>query len=303
MKILVAGASGALGRPLITRLRDAGHEVWGLANRVESLETIEAHGGHPIKANALDRSGLFAVLEQIRPDVVIDQLTSLPASPFDLPNRLAADRQLRLEGGGNLFDAAQAWKVKRYIQQSCGFYLDGNDTLATETSPLRIHAPGNIGESARMYAALEKRVLTATGMEGIALRYGFFYGPGTWYWPDGAFSTHMKNGDVALMGAGSSVFSFIHVDDAAQATIAALTAPVGLYNVVDDQPTRFCDWLPAYARWAKAPPPASLPLQDALRLAGEEGVYYQNSLTGACNRKAKENLNLSPRPQPWFPEN
>ena len=150
MKILVAGASGALGRPLITRLHEAGHDVWGLASRRASLDAITAPGAHAINGNAMDYSGIFTILEQLRPDVVIDQLTSLPASPFDLANRLAADRHLRLEGGGNLFAAAQDCQGTRYIQQSWGFYLDTNGPLATEESPLRTHAPGDIGESARM---------------------------------------------------------------------------------------------------------------------------------------------------------
>ncbi|GBQ88175.1 nucleoside-diphosphate-sugar epimerase [Gluconacetobacter johannae DSM 13595] len=300
MKVLVAGASGALGRPLIARLRNAGHEVWGLAHRPESLKVVEMLGAHPVKGNALDRSGIFTLLEQIRPEAVIDQLTSLPASPFDLPKRLPADRKLRLEGGGHLFEAARTWKVQRYIQQSCGFYLDGEGELATEASPLRIGAPGTIGESARMYAALEKRVLNAPSIEGVGLRYGFFYGPGTWYWPDGAFSTHLSQGEISLIGAGSSTFSFIHVDDAAQATVAALTAPTGLYNVVDGQPTKMSEWLPAYANWIGAGVPSDLDEQEALRLMGEESVYYQNSLTGACNRKALEVLGFNPQGLPWL---
>ena len=300
MKVFVAGASGAVGRPLITRLKDAGHAVWGLAHRPGSLRAIEQLGASPVAGNALERESIFALIEHIRPDVVIDQLTSLPASPFDLPQRLPADRKLRLEGGRNLFEAAQAFHVKRYIQQLSGFYLDGGHGLATEFSPLRTSAPGTIGDSARMYAALENRVLSATSLEGVGLRYGFFYGPGTWYWPDGAFSHHLAQGDVSLIGKGSSTFSFIHVEDAAQATVAALTAPVGLYNVVDDQPTRLSEWLPAYANWLGLDALPSLGEQEALHLLGEESVYYQNILTGACNQKARQILGISLRKLPWL---
>ncbi|MCE2575255.1 NAD(P)-dependent oxidoreductase [Komagataeibacter sp. FNDCR2] len=300
MKVLVAGASGALGRPLITRLQDAGHEVWGLAHRPDSLEAIERLGACPVKADALDRAGIFTLVEQIRPEVVIDQLTSLPASPFDLSARIPADCRLRLEGGSHLFDAARTWHVRRYIQQLSGFYLDGGEELATEASPLRVNAPGTIGESARMYAALEKRVMSAPMMEGIGLRYGFFYGPGTWYWPDGAFSRHLEQGEVSLIGAGRSIFSFIHVDDAARATVAALTAPTGIYNIVDSQPTKISEWLPAYADWIGANVPSNLGEQEALRLIGEESIYYQNSLTGACNRKALNMLGFHPQRLPWL---
>lgn len=300
MKVFLAGASGALGRPLIRRLRDAGHEVWGLAHRPESLKTIESLGAQPVKGDALSRVDMFEIIERIRPDVVIDQLTSLPASPFDLAQRLPVDRRLRLEGGGHLFEAARTLKVQRYVQQLSGFYLDGGDGLATEASPLRINAPGTIGESARMYAALEKRVLSAQDIEGIGLRYGFFYGPGTWYWPDGAFSRHLLQGEVSLIGKGSSTLSFIHVEDAAQATVAALTAPTGIYNVVDNQPTRMSDWLPAYANWIGAASPPSLDEQEALQLLGEESIYFQNNLTGACNQKALRVLGLIPQRPAWL---
>ena len=299
MKVFVAGASGALGRPLITRLREAGHDVWGLAHRPESLKAVEQLGAHSVRGNALDRDSIFACVEQIRPDVVIDQLTSLPASPFDLPERLPADRTLRLEGGGNLFDAAQAGGVQRYIQQLSGFYLDGGDGLAAEASPLRVTAPGTIGESARMYAKLEERIAGAHMMKTVGLRYGFFYGPGTWYWLAGAFSRHVAQGEVPLIGAGRSVFSFIHVDDAAQATVAALTAPSGVYTIVDNQPTSFSEWLPAYADWIGSGAVPHRGEADALRLMGEEAVYYQNSLSGACNRKAVQELGLCPQPLPW----
>lgn len=300
MKIFVAGASGALGRPLITQLREAGHEVWGMAHRPESLNALEQLGAHGVKGDALDREAMFRLIEQIRPEAVIDQLTSLPLSPFDLPQRLPADRKLRLEGGGHLLAAAQANGVQRYVQQSCGFYLDGEGKLATETSPLKINAPGTIRDSAHMYMALEKRVLGATSMEGVALRYGFFYGPGTWYWPDGAFSQHVARGEVSLLGEGRGVFSFIHVEDAAQATVAALTAPAGVYNVVDSAPTKISEWLPAYAKWVQAAPPPYLNMREALEMLGEEGVYYQNELSGASNRKAIEVLGLRPRRLAWL---
>ncbi|AOX19387.1 NAD-dependent epimerase/dehydratase family protein [Kozakia baliensis] len=302
MKIFVAGASGALGRPLLTRLREAGHQVWGMAHRSESLAAIQTLGAEPVQGNALDRASIFAIVERIRPDIVIDQLTALPASPFDLPKKLPADRKLRLEGGGNLFTAAQTYSVQRYIQQSSGFYLDAPVGLADEVSPLKVTAPGQIGESARMYAALEKRVLNASTLQGTVLRYGFFYGPGTWYWQDGAFSTHLKNGEVSILGPGNAVFSFIHVEDAADATVAALTAADGVYNVVDDQPTRVSQWLPAYARWIGASAPPQLSEQEALRLFGEEAVYYHNSLQGAENRKATHNLALRARRLPWMSE-
>lgn len=299
MKILVAGGSGALGLPLIGLLRQAGYDVWGMAHSARGQAALSALGGGVVQGNALDRSAIFAMMERLRPDCVVDQLTSLPTSPFDLPHRLPADRVLRLQGGGNLFDAARACGVARYIQQSCGFYLDGAGGLADDTAALKTTAPGHIGESARMYAALEKRLMSSPDIQGTALRYGFFYGPRTWYWPDGAFTTHMRQAEVPLIGAGASAFSFIHVEDAARATLSALSAPQGVYNVVDDQPVPVHTWLPGYARWVGAPAPRQMDVPHARASLGEETVYYQNALDGACNHKARAVLGLAPRRQPW----
>ncbi|PAL23464.1 NAD-dependent epimerase/dehydratase family protein [Acetobacter syzygii] len=301
MKILVAGASGALGHPLLVQLLQAGHQVWGMAQRAQSLKNIKNLGATPVQGNALDRTGVFAMMAQLRPDCVVDQLTSLPASPLDLPQCLPADRVLRLQGGGHLFDAAVACGVGRYIQQSCGFYLNGNGGLAGEEAPLAIAAPGHIGESARMYAALEKRVMGTPTLQGTVLRYGFFYGPRTWYWPDGAFTDLMRQRTMPLIGGGEGVFSFIHVDDAARATVSALAAPGGVYNVVDDQSVALRLWLPAYARWVGAPAPPSVAVQVALEQGGEESVYYQTRLSGATNGKARRILGLEPCRQPWMP--
>jgi 2-alkyl-3-oxoalkanoate reductase len=302
MKVFVAGASGALGRPLVRRLLRDGHTVSGMARRPDSLAVLRKLGVEAVEGNALDRAAIHDIMGRVRPDVVIDQLTSLPESPFDLAGRLPADRHLRIEGGGNLFDAAQAHDVQRYIQQSSGFYLDAAEGLADETSLLQTGAPGTIGESARMYDELEKRVMSTPEMVGVALRYGFFYGPGTWYWPDGAFTAHLEKEEVAVIGAGNAVFSFVHVDDAASATAAALNAPGGVYNVVDDQPTTVSCWLPAFAKWVGAPAPSHLDAEKARSLFGEESVYYHNCLDGADNRKAVTTLDLRPRKLPWLTE-
>ncbi|QDH16507.1 NAD-dependent epimerase/dehydratase family protein [Swingsia samuiensis] len=299
MKIFVAGASGALGRPLMVQLLKAGHDVWGMAQRPESLSFIAELGACAVKGNVLDRTNIMSIMEDIRPDVVIDQLTSLPSSPFELAERLPADKKLRLEGGGNLHAAAHACGVKRYIQQSSGFYLNAeNGGLADESSTFKMDAPGHIGESSRMYAALEKRVLESP-MEGVALRYGFFYGPRTWYSLNGAFSQHFRNVEVPLIGRGSSILSFVHVEDAVSATIAALQAPAGIYNIVDDHPVQMCEWLSFYAHWSGAAQPVFMEESEATRLMGIESVYYYNNLDGASPQKAKKQLAFAPRVQPW----
>ncbi|WP_438382402.1 NAD(P)-dependent oxidoreductase [Asaia sp. BMEF1] len=302
MRVFVAGASGALGRPLMRRLVASGYETYGLANKPESAEYIESLGGKPVIGNALDRESVFDALSRSRPHYVIDQLTSLPSDPSEMPDRLPFDRKLRLEGGGNLFAATQAHGVRRYIQQSSGFYLNGEGQLATEHSDLRTQAPGHIGQSSRMYAELERRVLTSASLETVALRYGFFYGPGTWYWNEGPFSDRVRDGQCPIFGKGHGTFSFIHVEDAADATIAALSAPAGVYNIVDDQPVKAAAFLSAFARWLEGPPPQSIDASQTIEKYGAEALYYHNELSGSSNLKAKELLSLKTRVNPWYYE-
>lgn len=302
MRVFVAGASGALGRPLVRRLVESGYETYGLASKPESAKYIAKLGATPVIGNALDRMSVFDALSESRPDYVIDQLTSLPSDPSEMPDRLPFDRKLRLEGGENLFAAAQAHGVRRYVQQSSGFYLDGESQLAKEHSALRVQAPGHIGQSARMYAELERRALSSASLEAVALRYGFFYGPGTWYWNEGPLSERIRDGQCPIFGAGRGSFSFIHVEDAADATIAALSAPAGIYNIVDDQPVAAATFFAAFASWLGGPPPQLVDTAQALERYGEEALYYHNELSGSSNRKAKELLSLKTRISPWYPE-
>ena len=170
---------------------------------------------------------------------------------------------------------------------------------ADESAGMAVDASPGVAAHARSYAELESRVLTAGGVDGVALRYGFFYGPGTWYRPDGAAADRVRRREMAILGDGSAVWSFVHVDDAVAATVSALTAEPGVYNVVDDDPLPVVRWLPDFARWVGAPEPPRVSLADALATAGEEAVYYHMSLTGASNRRAKEKLRFTPRPLVW----
>jgi nucleoside-diphosphate-sugar epimerase len=137
-------------------------------------------------------------------------------------------------------------------------------------------------------------------MEGVALRYGFFYGPNTWFNPDGASADQVRKQDVPIIGRGEGVWSWIHIDDAAGATVAALTAPAGIYNVVDSDPSPAAIWLPAFARFVGAPPPPHVTEEQALATAGEDAIYYQTRLRGASNKKARETLNFKPRRLEWL---
>jgi 2-alkyl-3-oxoalkanoate reductase len=299
MKVFVAGATGAIGKPLIERLTKAGHEVTGMTRSTEEADRLRQLGADSVEVDAFDRGAVWSAIERVKPEIVIDELTSLPKSPADLGKALPRDIKLRIEGGGNLFAAADALGVQRYIQLSSGFYLAANHALADESALMRVDAPGGIGASASMYAELERRVLGSPRMSGCALRYGFFYGPGTWYWTDGAVARQVKNAEVPIVGGGTAVWSFVHVDDAAAATVAALNADPGVYNVVDDDPLPVNRWLPAFARWIGAPEPDTVSDNNAATSVGAEGVYSHTQLTGASNAKAKAVLGFEPRPLAW----
>ena len=137
-------------------------------------------------------------------------------------------------------------------------------------------------------------------MEGVVLRYGFFYGPNTWYHPKGAAAEQARRQEIPIIGQGEGVWSWIHIEDAALATVAALTAPAGVYNVVDDDPSPVSLWLPAFARWVGAPPPPQITEQDALQTVGADAVYYGTKLRGASNEKAKRLFDFRPRRLQWL---
>ncbi len=200
-------------------------------------------------------------------------------------------------GGGR---AARACGARRYIQQSSGFFLQPGRGLADESEGLAVEASPRVAAHARTYAELESRVLNAEGIEGVALRYGFFYGPGTWYNPDGAAADQARKQELAIIGAGEGVWSWVHIEEAAVATVAALTAPPGVYHVVDDDPSPVSRWLPAFARWVGAPPPSHVTEQEGRERGGADAVYYGTKLRGASNAKAKKALSFAPRRLEWL---
>jgi nucleoside-diphosphate-sugar epimerase len=301
MKIFVAGATGAVGLPLVRALCTLGHQVTGMTRAGRGVDRLRELGAQPSFADAFDRTAVRAAIEAASPDVVIDQLTWLPADPADIMKSLPNDTRLRRDGGGNLISAAAAVGVARYVIQSRGFYLDAPEgQLADETAKLRYGAPGPVGDAARAMGECEEQILAKPSLNGVVLRYGFFYGPGTWYRPDGAYADQMRNRERPIIGEGNAVWSFVHIDDAVAATVAALAAEPGVYNVVDDDPMTVAELLPAFARWVDAPEPARVSLEDGLKSAGEEAVYYNTRLTGASNARAKAKLGFRPRPLLWM---
>lgn len=300
MKIFVAGATGTIGLPLVRALCTLGHEVTGMTRAGTGANRLRELGAQVSHVDAFDRQAVRAAIEAAAPDVVIDQLTWLPANPAEIIKSLPHDTRLKREGSGNLLAAAEELGVSRLIVQSRGFFLDAPaGQLADETAGFRHNAPGEVGVSAWATGAHDEKVISSPTLEGVVLRYGFFYGPTTWYRPDGAIADQLRNHESVIIGEGNGVWSFVHLDDAVAATVAALTAPPGIYNVVDDDPLPVAEWLPAFAKWANAPQPQRMSVEDALKAIGEEAVFYHTRLTGASNSRAKKELGFSPRPLLW----
>src|SRR5262249_46671503 len=243
MRGFVAGASGAIGRPLIAQLVRRGHEVTGMTRSEAGARGLADLGAAVARVSAFDAAAVEDALRDARAEVVIDELTSLPKDPSRMAETDAENHKLRLEGGGNLHRAARARGVRRYIQQTSGFFLEAGDGLADESAGLAFDASPRIAAHARTFAELERRVLNAGEMEGAALRYGFFYGPGTWYHPNEACADQVHRQEIPIIGDGGAVWSWIHIDDAAVATAEVITAPPGVYNVVDEDPSPVAVWL------------------------------------------------------------
>src|SRR5262245_15066251 len=300
MNVFVAGASGAIGRPLIAELVRRGHTVTGMTRSEAGARALADLGAAVARVSAFDATGLEEALRVSRAEVVIDELTSLPRSPSEMAEAAPGDRKLRLEGGGNLHRAAHACGVRRYVQQASGFFLRPGSGLADESVGLAVDASPRVAASARAYAELEARVLNAGDVEGVALRYGFFYGPGTWYHPEGAAADQVRRQEVPIIGKGEAVWSWVHVDDAVVATVEALTAPPGVYHVVDDDPSQVSVWLPAFARAVGAPPPPMVSEQEARAAAGEDAGYAGARARGAATATAKKAFGFAPRRLAWL---
>jgi 2-alkyl-3-oxoalkanoate reductase len=302
MKVFVAGATGAIGRPLVSALVAARHEVVGMTSSERGLGVLQKCGADGVVVNALDSGAVNAAIGRVRPDAVIEELTSLPRDYTPEAMRAAAerDRKLRLEGGQNVHDAARTVGAKRYLVQSTGFFYGPGAGLACETDLLAVNASPGISGGVRTYMQIEKRVLGSRDLEGVALRYGFFYGPGTYHDPDtGSVTVQVREQKYPVIGSGAGVYSFIHVEDGAAATVAALESDPGVYNIVDDDPLEMRVWLPAFARFVAAPPPPHLTEQQAQAL-GPDVVYYATRLRGARNDLAKQKLGFSPRRLEWL---
>ena len=302
MKILLAGATGAIGRPLIRRLREDRHTVFGLARSPSSRSALVKLGAEPVTADALDATSVADAIMRVRPQAVINELTSLPShyTPDEMRAAAERDHKVRTQGNLNLIAALSDGGVQRYLLQSSGFWYAPGVGLADESAPFAFDASPGIAAGARTYAELESSALRKAGVECVALRYGFFYGPGTWYTREGDMGEQVRQGHVPVIGKGQGVWSFVHIEDAAAATVAALQCGPGAYNVVDGDPAPQHVWLPAFARAAGAPEPPRITEEEALATLGADTIYYATRLRGASNEKAKRELRFRPRPLEWL---
>jgi nucleoside-diphosphate-sugar epimerase len=305
MRILVAGGTGAMGRPLVQRLRENGHAVFVLARSPQSSRVVAELGAEPVTADALDAASVKAAVARVRPDAIINELTSLPQHYTAAEMKAAAERdyKVRIEGNANLLAALRNAGVCRYLLQSSAFWYAPGAGLADESERFAFDASPAVAAGTRRYAELEAAASKTLGIEFVSLRYGFFYGPGTWYSRDGDMGKQARQQRVPVIGKGEGVWSWVHIDDAAAATAAALECAPGAYNIVDGNPTPQSLWLPAFARAVGAPAPPQMTEEEALRAFGPDTLYYATRLRGASNEKAKRELDFEPQPLEWLSRN
>jgi nucleoside-diphosphate-sugar epimerase len=303
MKVFVAGATGAMGKQLVPRLRSAGHEVVGMTRTESKRAIVRELGATPVVADALDPDQVAAALLEAQPDVVVHQLTAIGAVDIRHFDRdFALTNRLRTAGTDHLLAAGREAGVGRFIAQSYTSwpYARTGGPVKSEDDPLDPAPAREMRESFAAIRHLEASVTSADWTEGIVLRYGAFYGPGTSVAPGGEQFEMVRNRKFPLIGDGAAVWSFIHIADAAEATVEAVAhGKRGIYNVVDDDPAPVAEWLPALAHQLGAARPRRVPRFVARLFAGEAAVVMMTEARGASNAKAKRELGWEPRHPSW----
>jgi nucleoside-diphosphate-sugar epimerase len=292
MKVLVAGAGGAVGRALVPQLVERGHEVVGTTTSRDKFELLHWLGADAVLMDGLDPVEVQDVVAKTKPDAIVHQMTAL-AADFDLKHfdrTFAVTNRLRTEGVRNLLAAGSASGVERFVAQS---YSGGWSTQGpTEEDPLVDDPAPTQRETLAAIQELEALVQD----RGAVLRYGNLYGPGA----SEEFVELVRKRAIPVIGDGAGVWSWIHVDDAASATVAALDRGArGVFNVVDDEPAPVAEWLPAIAAAVDAKPPRHIPAWLARRVAGEAVTRMMTAGRGASNAKAKRELGWQPRWSSW----
>jgi nucleoside-diphosphate-sugar epimerase len=304
MKIFVAGATGAVGKRLVPLLVTGGHRVAATTRTEDKLKDLAAAGADPILMDGLDRDSVMRAVRSVRPDVIVHQMTAL-ASMHNLKrfdDEFALTNRLRTEGTAHLVEAAAESGARKLVAQSYTGWANQRTggRIKTEADPLDADPPQSMTRTLAAIQRLEHIVLNTAGLNGIALRYGSLYGPGTNISLEGEIVEMVRQRKFPLVGGGAGVWSFIHVDDAARATQLAIErgAP-GVYNIVDDEPAEVAMWLPDLARAVNAKPPFRLPAWIGRFAIGDAGVSMMTRVRGSSNARAKQALGWRPAYVSW----
>jgi nucleoside-diphosphate-sugar epimerase len=304
MRVFVAGATGAIGKRLVPLLVEAGHSVTGMTRSETKAAAIRSAGADAVVADALDSNAVESAVKRARPEVIVHELTAIPAA-FDIrrfAEQFAPTNLLRTKGTDHLLAAAQLAGTRRFVAQSyTGWpYARAGGPVKTEADPLDPKPPSAMRDTLRAIQHLESAVLQAHGIDGVILRYGGFYGPGNAIGEGGIMVREVRRRRVPIIGGGTGVWSFIHIDDAARATLAAVErGKPGIYNIADDEPAPVSEWLPALARLLGAKPPRRLRAWLGRLAVGEHGVVMMTQIRGASNQKAKSELAWRPIWTTW----
>ena len=299
MRVFVAGAGGAIGRRLVPQLVSRGHRVVASTRSEEKLDQLRALGAEPVVMDGLNAFQVGEVVARAEPDVIVHQMSALA----DMSNlrrfdkEFAVTNELRTKGIDYLLAAAEAAGGRRFVVQSYTGWpnIREGGPVKTEDDPLDPNPPAQQSESLAAIRYLERAVLDAP-LEGVVLRYGSFYGPGA----SGPLVELVRARKMPIVGSGSGIWSWIHIDDAAAATVAAAESrATGIYNVVDDDPAPVSEWLPYFAEAVGAKPPRHVPVWLARVAAGEVGVSAMTRIRGSSNAKAKRELGWQPTWSSW----
>lgn len=303
MRVFVAGATGAVGSPLVSALIRRGHEVTGTTRSAERAKGLEAAGARAVVVDALDREAVTRAVAGAGPDAIVHELTSIPEElnlrRFD--QAFTQTNRLRTEGTDHLIAAARAAGVRRFVIQSFAAwaYARRGSRVQTEDDPLDDDPLPEVRRTLDAIKHLERATLEGP-FEGLVLRYGWFYGPGAGLSRSGSIVSAVRARRFPVVGSGAGVWSFIHLTDAAEATALAVErGDPGIYNVTDDEPAEVREWLPAFAAAIGAPPPRRVPVWLGRLLAGQLAVTMMTELRGASNAKAKQAFGWGLRYPSW----
>jgi nucleoside-diphosphate-sugar epimerase len=305
MKVFVAGATGALGKQLVPLLVAKGHDVVGMTRTEAKTDQLRSVGAQPVVADALDTDAVGRAVGEAEPDVIVHQLTAIPPkiNMRHFEREFALTNRLRTEGTDNLLSAGRAVGVRRFVAQSnAGLYARTGGPIKREDAPLDDDPPPEMERGLAALRHLEAAVTGARWTEGLVLRYGWFYGPGTSIAlaPLGSQIELIRKRQLPIVGGGTGVWSFIHIEDAAAATVAAVEGgPAGIYNVVDDEPAPVSEWAPALAAAVGAKRPLRVPRWVGRLAAGEWATVAMTEIRGAANDKAKRELDWQLRYPSW----